>query len=353
MNKLRQAFAKCNNPNMIEGAFMGRPETLPLVSAVIPTRNRPELVCRAVRSALNQTYPNIEVVVVIDGPDPVTLVALGAFQGSNVRVVPLPESVGGGSARNLGVREAKGEWVALLDDDDEWLPAKIEKQMAAAAKISRNDVLVASQYFRRFDTHEIIHPGRFPRPHQPISEYLFCEVPLLRDRVTFLSTSTWLLRRQFMLEVPFDPSVRMNDDSDWLLQAIHDTDAQLHILHEPLAIYHSEASRLRMGTDPKELEAGAISRKWAMRRRSMFTRKALSYFFVTLCLPAAVRGKLGVKTYADILSDCWRYGSISLAVLWFSFRAVFLFPLIYAVTNKSMIGFLQRITTNGRLERRG
>jgi len=331
---------------------MGLQDTPPLVSAVIPTRNRPELVCRAVRSALSQTYPNIEVVVVIDGVDPATSAALETIQDSRLRVVPLEESFGGSQARNIGVREARGEWIGLLDDDDEWLPTKIEKQMAVAAKIPRGNVLVVTQYFKRSETHEVVQPGRFPRPHQHISEYLFCEVPLLRWRETFLSTSTWLLRRQFLLDVPFDASVRMNDDTDWLLQAIHDTDAQLYLIHEPLAIYYSESNRPRMGTDPREFEKGIKSRNWAVRRQALFTRKALSYYFVTDCLPLAVKGRLGIKVYAGLLADCWHYGSMTLGVLWFYFRAVILFPIVYACTNRSMMVFLQRILTRGRIKGR-
>ena len=97
------------------------PQT-PVVSAVIPTRNRPELLCRAVRSVLSQTIRDIECIVVIDGPDMATVNALREIADARLSVMELPENVGGCEARNLGARAAKGEWVALLDDDDEWLP---------------------------------------------------------------------------------------------------------------------------------------------------------------------------------------------------------------------------------------
>jgi glycosyltransferase involved in cell wall biosynthesis len=109
---------------------------LPLVSVVIPTRYRPEMVCRSVLSALRQTHPNLEVIVVVDGPDPLTIAALGALDDPRLRTVPLPENVGGSDARNCGVRTSKGEWIAFLDDDDEWLPQKLEKQLALALEMS-------------------------------------------------------------------------------------------------------------------------------------------------------------------------------------------------------------------------
>ena len=70
----------------------------PLVSAIIPTRNRPELAVRAVRSALAQTYTNIEVVVVIDGPDAASQSALAAITDSRLHVVALDSNVGGSEA---------------------------------------------------------------------------------------------------------------------------------------------------------------------------------------------------------------------------------------------------------------
>ena len=108
-----------------------------IVSAVIPTRGRPELLQRAVRSALAQTLRAIEVVVVIDGEDPATSLALKEWthQDGRLRVLALPASVGGSDARNRGVEAASGEWIAFLDDDDEWLPGKLQAQLDAVGTI--------------------------------------------------------------------------------------------------------------------------------------------------------------------------------------------------------------------------
>lgn len=103
-----------------------------LVSAVIPTRNRSELVVKAVQSALHQTHPRIEVIVVIDGSDPQTESALAKIHDPRIRIFLLAANVGGAEARNIGVRAARGEWIAFLDDDDEWLPQKVSLQLAAA-----------------------------------------------------------------------------------------------------------------------------------------------------------------------------------------------------------------------------
>jgi glycosyltransferase involved in cell wall biosynthesis len=101
-----------------------------LVSAVIPTRGRPDMVLRAARSALSQTLREMEVVVVLDGKDSATESVLEKLAKTDVRFrfIVLGASVGGSDARNRGVECARGQWVAFLDDDDEWLPGKLEAQ---------------------------------------------------------------------------------------------------------------------------------------------------------------------------------------------------------------------------------
>ena len=103
-----------------------------VVSAVIPTRNRPAFVGRAVRSALNQTLQSVEVIVVVDGPDERTVYALAQISDSHLRIISLKESVGAQEALNVGVRESHGLLVAFLGDDDEWLPTKVERQLRVA-----------------------------------------------------------------------------------------------------------------------------------------------------------------------------------------------------------------------------
>jgi len=109
----------------------------PLVSIIIPSYNRPAaFVRRAVESARNQTYENIEIVVVDDNPpgSPARAALAGVlaeYAGDpRVRSVVNPVNLGGSGARNEGVKAARGEYLAFLDDDDEFRPEKTEKQMA-------------------------------------------------------------------------------------------------------------------------------------------------------------------------------------------------------------------------------
>src|SRR4051794_35950317 len=115
----------------------------PHVSVVIPTCQRPELASRAVRSALAQTYADIEVIVVIDGPDPATTTALAGIGDDRIRVIALPERRKAPNARNVGARAARGRWTALLDDDDEWRPQKLAVQLRLAETMTARSPVVA------------------------------------------------------------------------------------------------------------------------------------------------------------------------------------------------------------------
>ena len=99
---------------------------MPRISAVIPTRDRRTLVRAAVESALAQDPAPLEVVVVDDGSHDGTADALAEAFGDAVRVVRARGN-GAAAARNLGAREARGDWVAFLDDDDVWLPGHLAR----------------------------------------------------------------------------------------------------------------------------------------------------------------------------------------------------------------------------------
>lgn len=98
------------------------------ISAVITTYNRASIVPRAIASVLAQTRPVEELIVVDDGSRDNTAEVVGSY-GPPVRYVH-QENRGLSAARNTGAREARGGWIAFLDDDDEWLPDKIERQVA-------------------------------------------------------------------------------------------------------------------------------------------------------------------------------------------------------------------------------
>lgn len=102
------------------------------VSVVIPCYNRRELIGRAIASALTQSVPPAEVIVVDDGSRDGSAEVARSF-GAPVIVIEQPNA-GAATARNRGIEQATGNWIAFLDSDDEWHPSKLEKQLSAATR---------------------------------------------------------------------------------------------------------------------------------------------------------------------------------------------------------------------------
>ena len=101
----------------------------PLVSVIVPTCDRPDLLDRSMSSILAQTFEDYEVIVVDDGTHRAVPDAM--FDDPRVRVIPCEGASGPGPARNRGIEAARGEYVAFLDDDDLWLPDKLTVSVQA------------------------------------------------------------------------------------------------------------------------------------------------------------------------------------------------------------------------------
>ena len=108
----------------------------PLITVVMPNYNGHRFVEQAIDSVLSQTYPNFELLIVDDcsKDDSLQLIQHKAQSDSRIRVIVLKKNAGVANARNVGIREAKGKYIALLDNDDLWTEDKLERQLTIAEK---------------------------------------------------------------------------------------------------------------------------------------------------------------------------------------------------------------------------
>lgn len=260
---------------------------VPLVSVVTPTRGRAELLMsRALGSALGQTLQDVEIIVVIDGPDAATEAALAGVQDPRLRVITLPYPVGGAEARNVGIRAARAEWIALLDDDDEWLPHKLEAQLALAqstVQATGGRPIVACRWITRTPRGDTLQPPRLPDPQEPLSEYMLARrTPL--ERTCGLVSTLLFTSRELLLDVPFTPGLPKHQDWDWLLRAAMLPDVGVVFVPEVSAIWYYEEPRPSVST---RLDWRA-SLHWArqMRARGIITRRAFAGFLNSHIVPA-------------------------------------------------------------------
>jgi len=137
---------------------------MPKVSVVIPTYNAAQYIGETVESVLNQSYKEYEIVVVNDGSTDNTEQVLQKY-GNRIRYIKQTNG-GEGAARNRGIREAHGEWVAFLDADDLWLPHKLKVQMEFAAQHPDVDLIYGDA--SSFDINGVLTKSMFKerRPYE-------------------------------------------------------------------------------------------------------------------------------------------------------------------------------------------
>jgi glycosyltransferase involved in cell wall biosynthesis len=236
---------------------------------------------RAIASALQQTMQKLEIIVVLDGQDSVTAKVVEEFADARIRLISVDHMVGGSQARNIGARVAKGRYIALLDDDDEWMPRKLEAQLELADACCALNFVVVSEYLYRVEGQpDEVWPAHLPAPGEPFSEFLFS------SRGGF-QTSTYLCPRELMLRVPFTNGLKKHQDWDWFLKLAALPEFQLLVVPEPHSIYWvPQRSRVSVSG---QLD-WSFSHGWARGRLKLMTRKAYSRFLVKICARSAGRG---------------------------------------------------------------
>ena len=204
--------------------------TFPKVSVVIATRDRPVLLQRAVRRVMEQTYAGeIECVIVFDQSEP-HAIEVDVPDGRTLRVIRNTERAPGlAGARNSGVLASTGELIAFCDDDDEWLPEKLDRQVAAMLVNPTAEVATTGIWVVYEDkTVARVHPS-----------FRITLTDLLRSRVMEAHPSTVMVTRAAFDRIGFvDEHIPGSyaEDYEWLLRAARVT--EILAVPEPLVNVH-------------------------------------------------------------------------------------------------------------------
>lgn len=235
------------------------------VSVVIPSYQRHEAVIRAVKSALEQTLMPLEVIVSNDGPDPEKARFLAKLGDDRVRFVEAPRRKSASATRNYGIRQANGDWIALLDDDDTWLPGKLEAQFAALKRSGQSEAILAGVevvYAEGKRSH--VRPARDVPWHTPVDEVLFCGFGGAH-------TSTLMAPKWAFEKYPFDEGQERHEDWSWMLHA--GKDLELVMAPEEVCERH-----LAPGEGLSRPGGYAYSRQWYEQHKALMSPKARASF---------------------------------------------------------------------------
>lgn len=176
-----------------------------LVSVIIPTYNREKLILRSVKSVLEQTYSDIELIVVDDCSTDKTKVVLEKVSDPRFRYIQMEKNGGACAARNKGIEEAKGDFIAFQDSDDEWEREKIEKQLL---RLKESDADFCFCKMRVIDT---VTKEKKVIPDKTTENDLTFTRLLIGN---FISTQMLLIKRKCFDEIRFDVSLPRYQDWD-------------------------------------------------------------------------------------------------------------------------------------------
>lgn len=231
-----------------------------------------------------------------------------------IRVERVGPGAGGNAARQRGVELARGDVVAMLDDDDVWLPEKISTQLrhVTAAKPTGHIWVATSRLTASFPDHDEVWPVKLKSATESISEYIFRK-HRVKGGQGFIQASTLLFPRDLALEVPFDTSLRFHQDIDWL-RAIDVKVPDLVVIQAPEALTRYRVGGASVsggaGIDPSE------SIRWATKNLQDDPRSLGDFILTTSAIYAARRAE--PREVLHVAREGFRLGRPGYAAVGFS-----------------------------------
>lgn len=207
----------------------------PKVSVIIPTYNRAHLIGQAIKSILNQTYQNFEIIVVDDGSTDNTEEVVKNLRDERIKYIKHEKNKGASAARNTGIKVAGGKYIAFQDSDDEWFPKKLEKQIKAFENAPQNIGVIYTGLFRiENNKKEYIPYSWVKKKEGNISKEIL--------KGNFVATPTLLVRKECIEKVGmFDECLQRLQD--WELVIRISKYYYFKFINEPLLIsrYNSDS----------------------------------------------------------------------------------------------------------------
>lgn len=250
----------------------------PLVSVVIPTFNRPDLLQRAVESVLKQDYPAVEIIVSDDHSE----VDISGFHDryvktGKVRFLRNDRNLGKQPTCLAAVEHSRGQFVALLDDDDWWSPSKLSIQMEVMLRSPH--ALLASRLYCVVGSSQVIEPGRAIEPNESIQDFIW-------SHGGWLQTSTMLGERkliQNLIEANLDARVHVDTR---LFYTAQQRGIEIVQIPDALTFFDGNPRTDRISNNPALLDQSldwfrSVSKDWSPETRQAYL-------------------------YSDTVERCWR-----------------------------------------------
>ncbi|GAA0670979.1 glycosyltransferase family 2 protein [Rheinheimera tangshanensis] len=232
----------------------------PVFSVVMPVYNRADIIKYSINSVLEQDFQDYEIIIVDDGSEDNTIKVVEGVGDSRIRIVA-QQNKGASSARNTGIDQAKGKYIAFLDSDDLFLPHHLKQAFDVLEK-GANICTFTQIIVDRGDGIKYLKPHRAQKENEHISEYL------MADR-GFIPTISLIVPKLLAKKVRYDENLSKGDDYDFAIRLVA-AGGELVMLDKPAAIWDDKWNPNRL--------SNAINTQeridWLNRIRGLITDKA-------------------------------------------------------------------------------
>lgn len=242
-----------------------------MISVVIPTYNRASIISETIHSILNQTYSDLEIIVVSDGKSNDTRQIIEGFKDRRLRYYEIEHSGRPSVPRNFGMKQAKGQYLAFCDDDDIWMPEKLELQLAKIVEDDRIGLVYAQCLVPNAKGDIVI-------PSQGKEGFVFKELFLTYN---FIPNSTVLIKREVIQKVGgFDEDIRLKAIEDFDLWLRITQQYKVGFIDKIMAVHKYSSDSISKGTLRKLKREYLIAWKFYYRKEhiglKLFIKKILS-----------------------------------------------------------------------------
>ena len=274
----------------------------PLVSVIIPTYNRANVIHRSISSVIKQSYQKIEIIIVDDASTDDTAQIIQ--QISDTRIIYICHQInrGGSEARNTGIKNAKGKFIAFLDSDDVWLPDKLQHQLAVISQQKCQDNLVGYARFQKSSQifyQRSILPTKGKQEQETIPEYFW----LSKGEML---TSTLLISRTLASQTLFQTGLIKHQDLDFVIR-LEKQGAKFFFVPQVLAIWHNEPRGDRIS---RQVNYQA-SLDWIEQHRQHISEDAYQGFLLKEIVPKMIKEPTNKSITNNLIFKAWQNGIIS------------------------------------------
>ena len=253
----------------------------PLVSVIIPTYNRADLLVRAVQSAAQQTYTNLEIIIVDDASTENIDSVVETFDDHRISYLRHDANYGASTTRNSGIKVAKGDYLAFLDSDDDWVANKVELQMSEllACTDPENTVCYSQVIVDCGSAGSYIMPDHSRCEANSLASYLFGG--------GLIHTSSLLLSRSLANSTMFREDLIIHEDWD-LFFRLEKKGISWLFVKTPLATWHNDPRVDRLSVS----EPYQLSLDWFEDNSHFFTEKERVSFLATNVIHTLINNRV-------------------------------------------------------------